>query len=332
MSKSKEELYEYFSYMQQEDNKSLLGGMAWDDIAWNIKYAEDNGISRTQLGFDFPKLLGYLIIDDETYEKKKKEYAESIETYNHNADLLRANKWKYKLVDDSEESRRHLADTYIQYAENCKELLKDLDVYHKEYLDYMKNTKQESTVSLEDWRYKMNTIVVNLFGEPSAGKSTCAMDITAQLKRHGINAEYVSEFAKDKVYENNGEVFKHQEYLFGKQSFKMGRVKNKVQVMVVDSPLILCAVYNTDEVLGEDFNKTVLNVFNSYNNRNYLLTRHHSYENEGRFQNEDEAKEVRKEIIDKLNRYNIKYEEIASTESNCEYIVEEIMEEIRNEQ
>ena len=163
----------------------------------------------------------------------------------------------------------------------------------------------------------MNTIVVNLFGEPSAGKSTCAMDITAQLKRHGINAEYVSEFAKDKVYENNGEVFKHQEYLFGKQSFKMGRVKNKVQVMVVDSPLILCAV---------------LNVFNSYNNRNYLLTRHHSYENEGRFQNEDEAKEVRKEIIDKLNQYNIKYEEIASTESNCEYIVEEVMEEIRNEQ
>ena len=68
------------------------------------------------------------------------------------------------------------------------------------------------------------------------------------------------------------------------------------------------------------------------NNRNYLLTRHHSYENEGRFQNEDEAKEVRKEIIDKLNQYNIKYEEIASTESNCEYIVEEVMEEIRNEQ
>ena len=170
----------------------------------------------------------------------------------------------------------------------------------------------------------MDTIVVNLFGEPSAGKSTCAMDITAQLKRHGINTEYVSEFAKDKVYENNGEIFKHQGYIFGKQSFKMGRVKNKVQVMVVDSTLILSAVYNTDKVLGEDFNKTVLNVFNSYNNRNYLLTRHHSYENE--------AKEVRNKIVDKLNQYNIKYEEIASTESNCEYIVEDVMEEIRNEQ
>ena len=129
----------------------------------------------------------------------------------------------------------------------------------------------------------MDTIVINLFGEPSAGKSTAAMDITARLKRKGINAEYVSEFAKDKVYENNSEVFKHQEYLFGKQSFKMGRVKDKVQVIVVDSPLILCAVYNHNLILGEDFNKTVLNVFNSYNNKNYLLTRNHPYENEGRF-------------------------------------------------
>lgn len=176
----------------------------------------------------------------------------------------------------------------------------------------------------------MDTIVVNLFGEPSSGKSTCAMDITAQLKRHGINAEYVSEFTKDKVYENNGEIFKHQEYIFGKQSFKMGRVRDKVQVMVVDSPLILSAVYNTDKVLGEDFNKTVLNVFNSYNNRNYLLTRLHPYENEGRFQNEDEAYDVRQEIIDKLEQYNINFEEITSTESNCEYIVEKVMEEIRN--
>ena len=137
------------------------------------------------------------------------------------------------------------------------------------------------------------------------GKSTCAMDITVKLKRKGINAEYVSEFAKDKLYENNGEVFKHQEYLFGKQSFKMGRVKNKVDVIVVDSPLLLCTIYNQDNVLGEDFNKTVLNVFNSYNNKNYLLTRNHPYEKEGRFQNEKEAQEVRNQITKMLVKFNI---------------------------
>lgn len=179
----------------------------------------------------------------------------------------------------------------------------------------------------------MNTIVINLFGEPSAGKSTAAMDITARLKRKGINAEYVSEFAKDKVYENNGEVFKHQAYLFGKQSFKMGRVRDKVQVIVVDSPLILSIVYNNDRTLGEDFNKTVLNVFNSYANRNFLLTRKHTYEDEGRLQNEKEALEVRKQIIRALDTMNISYNFSTSSETDCEIIANKIAEEIReNEQ
>lgn len=174
----------------------------------------------------------------------------------------------------------------------------------------------------------MNTIVINLFGEPGAGKSTAAMDITARLKRKGINAEYVSEFAKDKVYENNGEVFRHQEYMFGKQSFKMGRVRDKVQVMVVDSPLLLCAVYNNDKTLGELFNKTVLNVFNSYDNRNYLLTRKHTYENEGRFQNEEQAQEVRDQIIKTLDDMNIYYNYATSHERDCEIIANTIAREI----
>lgn len=175
----------------------------------------------------------------------------------------------------------------------------------------------------------MNTIVINFFGEPSAGKSTAAMDVTARLKRKGINAEYVTEFAKDKVYENNQEVFKHQQYLFGKQSFRMGRVKNKVQVMVCDSPLLLNIIYNEDEILGENFNQTVLNVFNSYNNKNYLLVRNHTYENEGRLHNEKEARIVRKKIMNKLDKLNIEYEITSSSEKNCERIANEIAQEVR---
>ncbi|MCM1234148.1 MAG: hypothetical protein NC489_28935 [Ruminococcus flavefaciens] len=99
--------------------------------------------------------------------------------------------------------------------------------------------------------------------------------------------------------------------------------------MVVDSPLLLCAVYNKDDTLGEDFNKTVLNVFNSYDNRNYLLLRLHAYENEGRFQNESEAQKVREEIMDKLEEYDINYELIPSYEESCEKIAEKIAKEIK---
>ena len=171
----------------------------------------------------------------------------------------------------------------------------------------------------------INTIVVNLFGEPSAGKSTAAMDITARLKRKGINAEYVSEFAKDKVYEQNSEVFKHQEYIFGKQSFKMGRVRDKVQVIVVDSPLILSIIYNQNEYLGEAFEQVVMDTFNSYN-------RNHDYELSGRFQNENEANEVREQLISELNKLNISYETATSSEEDCENIANEIVKEIENEQ
>lgn len=175
----------------------------------------------------------------------------------------------------------------------------------------------------------MNTIVVNLFGEPSAGKSTAAMDITARLKRKGINAEYVSEFAKDKLYEQNSEVFKHQEYILGKQSFKMGRVRDKVQVIVVDSPLILSIIYNQNKYLGTAFEQVVIDTFNSYNNKNYLLIRNHNYEVSGRFQNEREANAVREQLILELTKLNIPYVTTTSSMEDCEKIANEIVREIK---
>ena len=66
----------------------------------------------------------------------------------------------------------------------------------------------------------MKTIVINLFGAPGAGKSTGAAYIFALLKIAGIEAELVTEFAKDKVWEGNTAVFETQAYSFGKQSYR----------------------------------------------------------------------------------------------------------------
>ena len=46
-------------------------------------------------------------------------------------------------------------------------------------------------------------IVCNLFGSPGTGKSTLAAYVFAKLKMLGINCELVTEFAKDKTWENN---------------------------------------------------------------------------------------------------------------------------------
>lgn len=153
-------------------------------------------------------------------------------------------------------------------------------------------------------------IVVNLFGVPGAGKSTGAAYIFSKLKMMGFNAELITEFVKDKVWENNQEVFKNQAYIFGKQSFKMSRCKGKVDILVTDSPLLLSAFYNSDAVLGEAFNKVVLDVFNSYENINFLINRVKPYNPIGRNQTESESDAMKEPIEKMLHSMNISFSAI----------------------
>ena len=59
-------------------------------------------------------------------------------------------------------------------------------------------------------------LVVNLFGAPGAGKSTdSAIYIFSQLKINGINAELVTEFAKNIIWEHNRKALTNQIYMLG---------------------------------------------------------------------------------------------------------------------
>lgn len=153
-------------------------------------------------------------------------------------------------------------------------------------------------------------IVINYFGAPGAGKSTGAALTFSELKRHGVSVELVTEFAKDKVYEETTEVWNHQQYIFGKQSFRLGRLKNKVDVVVTDSPLILSALYNNDPLLGEPFNQVVRNVFNSYTNVNYFVNRVKPYNPKGRHQTAEESDALAIEFKEKIAEYGIYFENI----------------------
>lgn len=174
----------------------------------------------------------------------------------------------------------------------------------------------------------MRTLVVNLFGSPGSGKSTGAAYIFSKLKMKGVNAELVTEFAKDKVWEGNTEVFKNQAYIFGKQYFKISRVLGKVDVIITDSPILLSLFYNDNKILDENFNDMILNVFNSFNSLNYLLDRDKPYNSIGRFQTEEQSDALKQPMRDLLENNNIKYQSAFGSVEYYDKIIEDILERL----
>lgn len=171
-------------------------------------------------------------------------------------------------------------------------------------------------------------MIVNLFGVPGAGKSTGAAYIFSRLKMEGVNCELVTEFAKDKVWEQTEEVFKNQAYIFGKQSFKISRCHDKVDVVITDSPLPLSIFYNHDPRLTENFNNAVMDFFNSYQNLNYLLLRTKPYNPVGRMQTEEESNNLKQPMIDLLVSRGIDYKEEFGEIEGYERIVSDILFEL----
>ena len=48
-----------------------------------------------------------------------------------------------------------------------------------------------------------HTIVINAFAGPGAGKTTSCLEVAEKLKKQGFVTEYVQEYAKELVYDNN---------------------------------------------------------------------------------------------------------------------------------
>lgn len=174
-----------------------------------------------------------------------------------------------------------------------------------------------------------DTLIVNLFGAPGAGKSTGAAYIYSLLKMGGVNAELVTEFAKDKTWEDNDVALKDQAYVFGEQSFRINRCHGKVDVIITDSPLPLSIIYNHDtRRLTENFNKMVMDAFNSYKNVNFLIERNKPYAHIGRAESEEESNNIASEVKNLLNERYIDYETFSGDYDGYEKIVKKITERL----
>lgn len=158
-------------------------------------------------------------------------------------------------------------------------------------------------------------LVINLFGGPGAGKSTMRARIFTELKYKQLNCEEITEFAKDKTWEENWPALNNQIFMFGSQYHRMYRVMDKVDIIITDSPILLCSIY--DKTKNKNLENLVVEQHNLMNTFNIFLERKHEYQKEGRNQDEEGAKEIDRYIIQMLEENDVEYIKTYSSSENA---------------
>jgi nicotinamide riboside kinase len=152
--------------------------------------------------------------------------------------------------------------------------------------------------------------IVNLFAGPGAGKSTTAAALFAELKYRGVNCEYITEYAKDATWEKRGpKVFQAQEYIFGKQHFRVARVIEDVDLIITDSPVLMGICYMPKDFPLPSLRSTIKEAHDLYNSLNIFIARKDAtgYNPKGRNQTPEEALAKDAEIRKMLTFYNVEH-------------------------
>ena len=152
--------------------------------------------------------------------------------------------------------------------------------------------------------------IINFFGGPGVGKSTLAAGLFYKMKAQGLNAELVTEYAKDVTWEKRSNLLNDQIYLLAKQNRRMARLlEHPVDYAITDSPILLCAAYcRIGNVPYNHLEPLILEVFNNYQNINVMIDRDPEfYQQVGRSQTLDEAYQIDSVVKHMLYEYGISY-------------------------
>lgn len=167
--------------------------------------------------------------------------------------------------------------------------------------------------------------IICLYGGPGSGKSTTCAGLFYQLKLQGFNCEMNREYIKDWVWENREVKEGDQTYFFAKQSRKERMyILKELDYVITDSPLVLTHFYGTKYDPYEQTHNTSLTMLKhhhafckekGYKTDHIFLERVKPYQSEGRFQDEEGAKQIDREILEMLDRLEISYLKLPGNES-----------------
>lgn len=244
---------------------------------------------------------------------------------------------KQRITDRQERILQHLSENFMQGSIETKMIGNDMvkvtdRTGEKLYfsIDSDGAITESETLSMEDLHQDMNeyvfehmdsvhqpqaehdrqTLVISAYGGPGSGKTVACMDICQQLKKRGYNAEYVSEVAKDYVYDENYDMLdgspEHQYEMLQEQLKRVDRYMGKVDFVVTDSPVLLNGIYN--QQLTPEYEHMLLRLHEQYNNFVFVVNRDAGhFQEEGRIHDLGESMEKDAQIRDMLDENQIYY-------------------------
>jgi hypothetical protein len=159
------------------------------------------------------------------------------------------------------------------------------------------------------------TKIINFYGGPGVGKSTLAAFTFAHLKDAGVETELVAEYVKQWAWEEKRPVQLDQFTIFGHQSRREYPLFGKVDVIVTDSPVLLCGYYT--ELYGSPELRTLFrHMVQTYyrmcaeqgaEHIHVFLKRMVPYSSKGRFQTREEAEAIDIHMQDYLRSLGINF-------------------------
>lgn len=196
-----------------------------------------------------------------------------------------------------------------------------------DYLVELKNYTEDHENKISSIPNERNTIIINAFAGPGAGKTTSCLEITEKLKKQGFVTEYVQEYAKELVWDNkldllNGSM-ENQFAILREQLNRIDRLYGKVDFIVTDSPVLLNATYL--KVPNEEYIKAIQEIYSHFDNFNYFVERNvDAFETEGRIHNLEQSLQIDDELKDTLSELNLEYN--TYNHSTIDNIVQDVIE------
>ena len=172
----------------------------------------------------------------------------------------------------------------------------------------------------------MKGVKINFFSGPGAGKSTVAAILYSELKVHGFSAEMVREYAKELIYQGKDlreADLNTQLIIFAKQVERETLLKNQVDYIISDSPLLLNAYYSKKEFMKEvallNSRKKDINVWIERSPNEH-------YEKSGRSHTESQSIKIDNHMKNYLTAAGIDFFELKGTsKENASFVLNKIL-------